>query len=892
MLNARLHPAAACLVAALVAIPARAELRVYQQYCDKAEFHTGARGDAEGRKYAPSREIDITHQALDVTPDFDRRGVAGTIKIEFKPIARPFAELKLDAVDLTIARVESSAAILGWQNTGEQLVITFKDAIPADTAAWVKITYSATDPQQGLYFRTPAMGYKDGDTHLWTQGEMHEARHWFPSYDYPNERFTTEMICRVKDGMVALSNGKLISQEKDAGTGLVAWHWLQDKPHVNYLVTLCAGYFAKLEDRLGDLPLAYWTPASQIAFARNSFARTKEMVAFFERETGVKYPWARYDQVVVDDFAWGGMENTAQTTLNASTLFPDELAQTRNSQGLIAHELAHQWFGDYVTTKDWSHVWLNEGFATFYDALFREHADGRDEFLWDLLGNARAVLGQQNDVIPIVYREYANPIEQFGFRAYPKGGWILHMLRSQLGPDLYRRCIQTYLERHALGNVTTDDLIGVIEELSGRDWDQFFDQYVYHAHHPELNVSYSWDERSKLAKLSIQQTQKLGPTVLLFHLPLKIRFKTGAAVTDVVANVAKPGEDFYFALPAKPELVRVDPDFGWLAQIEFNPPNEMLMAQLADSSDMIGRVFAVEKLGKRKDKPTVEKLQSVLNTDAFWGVRFEAAKALRQIHNDDARAALLASTAQPEARVRQEVAEGIASFFRPETPAALTKATAGESNPDVRAVAVRALAAYPVEQVQAELIQQLNSTSYQQVLADAAINAIRAQRSPAYLDAVMAVLQKREAEFTSGGFSDGLNTLAVLASDQERKDVFRDFIGSKLNHPKRQVQIAAIRALGTLGDPLAISALQTFATARRDSPQRRAAEAAVRQLRERKPPAAEVGTLRDEVMELQKANRELKQQFDDFKKQLDAAKPAATNATPAQKKSTTTRRPR
>ena len=149
--------------------------------------------------------------------------------------------MKLDVVDLAITNVESSTRILGWQNMGEHLIVTFKDAIPAGAASWVKIGYSVTEPKKGLYFRTPAMGYPEGDTHLWTQGEAHEARHWFPSFDYPNEKFTTEMICHVPDGMVALSNGRLLSQERDARTGLVAWHWLQDKPHVDYLITLCAG---------------------------------------------------------------------------------------------------------------------------------------------------------------------------------------------------------------------------------------------------------------------------------------------------------------------------------------------------------------------------------------------------------------------------------------------------------------------------------------------------------------------------------------------------------------------------------------------------------------------------------------------------------------------------
>ncbi|HAV62449.1 MAG TPA: hypothetical protein DCY13_08810 [Verrucomicrobiales bacterium] len=877
------HRYSAILLSAVVALPGAldAEYLTSGHYCDKTALYAEAAAGS-GRNYAPSREIDIVHQLLDVTPDFDRHAVSGTIRIDFKPIAKPLAELKLDAVDLAIATVEASAAILGWQNTGEQLIVAFTDPIPADADAWVRVTYSAEEPAKGLYFRTPAMGYKEGDMHLWTQGEMHEARHWFPSYDYPNEKFTTEMICRVAEGMTALSNGRLVSSDKDPNSGLVAWRWLQDKPHVNYLVTLCAGHFEKLEDRYQSIPMAFYTPPSQIEFAKNSFAGTKEMMAFFEQEIGVKYPWARYDQVVVDDFNWGGMENTAQTTLTDNTLFPDELAGTRSSIGLVAHELVHQWFGNLVTAKDWSHIWLNEGFATYYESLYREHAHGRDEFLWDILGNARSVLGQQNDVVPIVYREYGDPVEQFGFRAYPKGSWILHMLRSQLGPELYRKCVTAYLQRHAYGNATTADLVEVIEELSGRDWDQFFDQYVYHAHHPELKLAYSWNEQTKLAKVSIEQTQKLGPTVLLFELPLKLRFKSGTNVVDGIARVKAQSEDFYFSLPAKPQQVRADPDFEWLAKVEFPLPAEMLHAQLIDQSDLIGRVFAIEQLAKKKDRTTVEKLQSSLNQDPFWGVRLEAAKALRQIHSDDARAALLASTEQPDARVRREVARALASFFHADTPATLAGLVAKEINPDIRAESIRALAAYPLSQVQDTILEQLQSDSYRQIVANGAIDAIRGQRNPAYIEPLLATLAEREKDFTSGGVGNGLNALAVIASEEEDKSAVREFVLARINHPKRAVQLAAIRALGTLGDPLAIAALETFANADTDSPQRKAAETSIKQLREGRPAPVEVNTLRSELLELQKANREMKEAIEDLRKQLEA-RPANPDASPAAK---------
>jgi len=848
--------------------------------CDKGRLLAEGRAAGATRHYAPSRKVDITHQVLEVTPDFERRGVAGIIRIEFQPIALPLPELRLDAVDLAIANVEASAAVLGWQNTGEQLVVTFEESIPAGAVSWVKVSYSADEPAQGLYFRTPAMGYREGDTHLWTQGEMHEARHWYPCYDYPNEKFTTEMICHVPEGMVALSNGRLVSRQTDPGTGLVAWRWLQEQPHVNYLVTLCAGYFEKIEDRYRDIPLAFWTPPSQSAFAQNSFAGTKEMLAFYEQEIGLKYPWARYDQVVVDDFTWGGMENTAQTTLTDGTLFADELAGTRSSLGLVAHELVHQWFGNYVTCKDWSHIWLNEGFATYYEALYREHAHGRDELLWDMLGNARAVLDQPNDIIPIVYRSYDDPEEQFGFRAYPKGAWILHMLRSQLGPELYRRCVRSYLERHPFGVVATEDFVRVIEELSGRDWDRFFDQYVYHAHQPSLQVGYAWDERTKLAKLSIAQTQTLGPTVLLFHLPMTVRFKCGADTVDGVAHVSRQREDFHFVLPRQPDIVRLDPDYTWLAKVEFALPVEMLHAQLADSSDLIGRVLAIEQLAQHRDQVTLAKLQDALNTDPFWGGRMEAAKALRQIHTEDARIALMQSIDQPDARVRREVIQGVAAFFQEETPDVLKAAIRNEVNPDIVADVIRALAAYPVTAVRETLVAQLHSTSYKQVVAEAALAAIRGQRDPVYLPELLRVLREREGEFTSGGFGSGLETLAVLAATEEDRSPYREFLLARVNHPKRTVQLAAVRALGTLGDPRAIAVLETLAFGGDNSPRTQAAEAAIRRLRQQRPESAEMEVLRHEVLELKQQYEELKRQLETAMKQWEAVSRTEAIATP------------
>ncbi len=852
------------LAAALLALclPAQAE----QVDCRYAHLFEAPGDSAVDRKYAPSRQIDILHLALDVTPDFKERSVAGTVTLRFQPIAQPLAELKLDGVDLSVQKVVSSEQVQNWQATDKNVIVTFESPIAPGKEATVSITYSAV-PRQGLYFRTPDQGFIPEDLHLWTQGEPTEARHWFPCYDSPNEKFTSEVTCHVPEGMVVLSNGKQISAEKDSA-GLQSVRWAQEKPHANYLICLCAGYFKKVEDKYKDIPLAFWTPASQVQQAALSFQGTKDIMAFFEEEIGIPYPWAKYDQVVVDDFGWGGMENTTITTLNDRTLHTTETENLRDSQGLVAHELAHQWFGDLVTCKDWSHVWLNEGFATYYDALYEGKKHGKDAMNYAMYGSARGIIGQTNDTNSIVRRQIKSPEEMFNYLAYPKGSWVLRMLRSQLGDDLYRRCIKTYVQRHQYNNVVTENLNSVIEELSGRSFDRFFDQWVYHAHHPELGVTYSWDEKAKLAKLTVTQNQKLSEAVLLFEFPLSIRFKTKAGAVDRTVDVKLQSQDFFFPLAEAPEIVRIDPEMALLANITFTPPQSMLNAQMVDKSDMIGRLLAVTQASGKRE--SLARLKEVLNNDAFYGVRVAAAKSIRAIKTDEALEALIASAKQSDARVRKEVADGIAGYYREASYAALVKLLDQEKNPDIKAVYITGLGAYRHPEVRSKLLEQLNSSSYKNHLADAAIAGIRAQDDETYVEPLLNSLQTTEKSFSSGGFGRGLETLAWIARNSQQKDKVREFLLARANEKRQSVQIAAFSALGTLGDAKALAALEKFADLPAESRERVAVDRAMASLRETKKPSAEIGAVRSELLAVQKDNRDLRKEMDDLKKKFEA----------------------
>jgi aminopeptidase N len=845
--------------------------RLEELQCSRLTFAAAAQEKAAiaEPKYAPDREADILHIVIDVTPDFKNRTITGTTTIKFAPISKPLIELRLDAIDLDVSSVTSSAKIEGYSVTDKAITITFEPAVPVGAETTVTIVYGA-EPKKGLYFRTPEMGYREGDTHLYTQGETHEAPHWYPNYDYPNERSTSEVICHVPEEMTVISNGRLVSEQIDPDTGLKAVHWLQDKPHVNYLIALVAGNLGKIESKYRDIPIAFYTPASQIKYAENSFKDTADMLEFYEKEIGVPYPWDKYYQAACEDFG-GGMENTSLTILTTGTLFTDETENIRSSQSLVAHEMVHQWFGDYVTCKDWSHLWLNEGFATYYEDLYDGYKNGRDSMLAGLYRNASYLLRDRTDDKPIVFRDYKDAWEQFDDRAYSKGGWVLHMLRTELGEEMFRKCVKTYLERHALCSVVTEDFRSVIEELTGRSYDRFFDQWIYHARHPDLTITYNWSEKDKLAKISIEQTQEVNENVMLFHFKTKVRFIIGDDTIDHEIIVDSKQHDLYFRLPDEPNIVRFDPDYGLLANIKFDKPVAMLYEQLDNHDDVIGQLRALDSLKNKKDKKTVEKVKNVLNGDSFYAVRRNASSALREIHTNDAFEALADSLVQDDARVRQQVVRALNGFYRSETLTLLRRTIRNEKNPAILEVAIRNLGLYQHKSTRRLLLKYLKSISFRNELASAAIEAIRMLDEPFFIEPLQTVLEEREMDFRSWSFTRGLNTLAHIARNEDDKTKVLNFLAGYVNHPKDRVQAGAIGALGTLGDPMAIPIVETFSNDKPDDNIERAAERALKQLRQQKQLVPdEIVQLRETVDEFRKETDKLKDELDDIKKRLDA----------------------
>lgn len=794
--------------------------------CRKDHLFTLGDTVKPGRKYARDRLVDIQHLTLDVTPDFTKRSVRGTVTIRFAPVGQPLNKLNLDAMDLEMDAVSVAGATLEhWEKSPEQLVLNFSPPLPVGAVATLSVRYHG-EPRKGLYFRTPEVGYAPEDLQVWSQGEAEFHRYWFPCYDYPNERFTSEVTCHVADGLSVISNGKLISQTRDE-QGLQAWHWSQEQPHVNYLIALAAGKFHRLEAQVGKVPLALYVPPSETAQAEIAFRDTRQIMEFLQQEIGCEFPWDKYSQVYCLDFLAGGMENTSCSFMAVNALVPASIGELGSLRQLDAHEMAHQWFGDLLTCRDWAHIWLNEGFASYYTVLYEEAKNGRDGFLLSMRNEARTVI-QSNDTRPMVWRDYGEPMQQFDARAYPRGAWVLHMLRSQLGKELYQLGIRTYIERHRNGIVTTDDLQDVLEEVSGKSLDQFFDQWVHHGGVPEMNAEYAWDEQQKLAKLTVRQTQKVDEKVLLFRLPVPVRFvckeNEASTVHDYTIDVSKAEEVFYFRLPKAPQIIRLDPELTVLAKWADPSPGSN-QAELL-KADFLTRLLTVGNLKEGNDE-TIAKHREVLKNDAHYAVRVESARTLQAIGTEAARNLLIENLQQPDERVRKSVVEALGALVQPGVKEALLTLIGIEKNPAILASAINALTVWS----DFDPTPMLKVRSYHGMVVSSAIEALGNQRRQAALPAIVEALKTAPDPLPPGKLGEALKTIAVLSRDAKATQNL-DFLTSYLNHPHPNVRIAAARALGELGDPMALPLLRSIGKIERE-PSSAAANDAVAQIETR-----------------------------------------------------------
>ncbi|HEX8183498.1 MAG TPA: M1 family metallopeptidase, partial [Blastocatellia bacterium] len=406
--------------------------------------------EAPPLQWPRSHNYDVQHYRISVSFDWARQAVEGETTIRFKPFKSDLREVELDAGDMTIksVRLAGGAPLKFRYEDQEKLYISLDRTYPQGSDVSVVVSYTAI-PKKGLAFITPTEDDPARPHQIWSQGESEDNHYWFPCYDYPNDKATTELIATVEDNYQVISNGSLAGVQPGPANKTRTYHWRMDKPYSSYLVSIIVGEFALVKDQYKNIPIESYVYADQLENARISFGKIGQMMSFFSQKIGYDFPYARYAQTTVRDFS-GGMENITATTLTDTSVHDKRAHLDVSSDSLLAHELAHSWFGNMLTCRDWSDLWLNESFATFMDAAWAEHEMGRDDYLYVMLGNQQTyhqawALGNRR---PVVVRRYTDPDSLFDAYPYQRGAAVLNMLRFVLGEELFWKAINHYVRKH------------------------------------------------------------------------------------------------------------------------------------------------------------------------------------------------------------------------------------------------------------------------------------------------------------------------------------------------------------------------------------------------------------------------------------------------------------
>ena len=540
---------------------------------------------AAGQAHKEAHPVDVEHYRIAIRLDDRTRSFQAETTITWKSLADTLAECELDAETFKVRRVRDAEGPLSFRQTPGKLSVSLRRPLARGQRHSLIVSYEAKNPRidpekygmpkgydLGLVFKRQT---RDHPALARTLSFPEGARHWFPSHDHPEDKAAADVIVTVRSHWQALSNGRLVS-----ATPAGAWrtyHWSQEQPHSTYLFVLVAGPYVRVSDPEPGLPVGYWVYPGQENVAERTFGRTRSIIRFFEQEYGVPYPWAKYDQVVNPDFG-GGMEATTATVIGDRVLRSGPGEDPSSHDWLVAHEAAHQWWGNLITTRNWSHAWLNESFATFGEYLYSANALGEEAGALNLMRKRSRYLEEARSrfLRPLVWNQWQWPNENFNRHTYEKGAAVLHMLRWILGEQQFRQAMTHFLHLHAFKPVETADLQASIRAVTGDSMDRFFAQWVYGPGHPVFEVRWQWLEESRKVQLLVAQTQ-----TPLFETPVDIGVVTEAGKKVERLQIAAAAEQvFEIACDARPRMVKFDHGGHLLMELKFDKTVEELLYQL------------------------------------------------------------------------------------------------------------------------------------------------------------------------------------------------------------------------------------------------------------------------------------------------------------------------
>jgi aminopeptidase N len=815
-------PVVVALLVSATFAPAQADSRSSPFAPPRAKVH-----------YAPDRNFDLKHLAVAIQVDYEGRTITGTAVNELVPLHDGILQIRLHAAaELAISGVEVGGAPAKFTHAGAQLSIE-RGGLTRGQPVTVKIDYSSNKAQGGTFGQQGGWHWIDSKNDssrvgFWTQGETDGNHHWVPTWDYPNDFTTTETTTTVPAGWDVIGNGTLTSTTTSDDGKTRTFTWKMTQPHATYLLSLCGGPFDVKKDEWRGVPLLYVVPKGKGHMIDDSFGDTGDMLSFFSDRLGVKYPWPKYAQNAMYDFG-GGMENVSSTTLGERSL-ADARGGFRTMASLNAHELAHQWFGDYVTCRDWGHIWLNESFATFMQALYFEHSRGKDAYDAQIESNMQAYFNESRRYQrPIATNLYPNPDAMFDSHTYPKGSVVLHTLRRKIGDQRFFAGLERYLTTHAHQPVVSDDLCQAMSEASGVNCEPFWNQWIYKPGHPVIDASWTWDDAAGEVVLTVKQTQDTRGGAPIYDVDTSVGFAANGKLETESVRLTEAEHRFRFKRAAKPAAVLFDPDHVFLREIrKRNWLPEELPHILALAPCAVDRKAALALLtGGMPTDAAVMAAVAALRADRGAVPALDIPESLGELKREDLRPFFREEMGHPGFARRAAAIRAIGKLAPDASDSARLRELVNERSPfDVVAAAVDALTSWdPV--ANADVLEKALAlpTLSERAKASAFGALVRAKSDKGLEIVARAASKERPAP-------ERRAALQALAGAADSRPVISEAITAALADDDTSVVAAAVRAAGQRKDKNLVPALKKLQEKKLSGRLKNSVEEALKQIEE------------------------------------------------------------
>lgn len=606
-------------------------------FCRGMDIGFGSGGE---ENYPPDLGLEPIHLDLDLFVDLEKEAIKGTVTISVKARRSGARSLALNAVSLDLIRLQDTENRgISSSYDGELLRIEWAEPFEDSEQRKVMVEYRVSRPIAGVYFSKPSDQQAAAFWYAITDHETERARYWLPCIDSPSVRPRLDFHITSEARFTTLANGQLVGEQQHKNNTKTT-HWRLDKGCPSYLLCFAVGEFLEAKQpAVGGIPISFFSTAHfSIDDLERSFGLTGKMLEWMQEKLGMPYPYYKYYQIALPTVD-GAMENISLVTWSDQAVLNEELAKERGwiIDCVNVHEMAHSYFGDLVVCRDFAHAWLKESWATYMEQCWLEDAHGSDDALYEYYSNALAYLKEADEKYqrPIVTRKFRSSRQMYDRHLYPGGACRLHMLRKQLGDEIFWPAVRRYLVEYADRVVETEDFRRVLEAESGHSLVKFFDQWFYRPGYPHIKVDFDYDLNSKEGRFEIEQRQaESDKSKLNFHLTVDLawyienqRFSKRVEITDAQFTITVPME-------REPQMVRFDPDHLLLHKLEFNPGPRYLLHQLEEAEDIIGRIQAGQLLLQSGSPQHVDAVVQALKRERFWGVRVELVKSLGENNSE------------------------------------------------------------------------------------------------------------------------------------------------------------------------------------------------------------------------------------------------------------------